>query len=128
MSLTLAVAAGLGSALAYGAGTAGQHAVGLHRSAARRRRLLRSWLRNPRWLLASAGDVVGVGLQVLALANGAVVLVQPLLVLSLPVAVLLRSSFGGPRPSAADCAQLCRAGPAAWRCSSCCSVSPAGAG
>ncbi len=100
MSLTLAVAAGLGSALAYGAGTAGQHAAAYTGSADAGRLL--ELLRNPRWLLASAGDVVGVVLQVLALANGAVVLVQPLLVLSLPVAVLLRSSFGGPRPSAAD--------------------------
>ena len=60
-------------------------------------------LRNPRWLLATAGDVVGVVLQVLALANGAVVLVQPLLVLSLPVAVLLRSAFGGPGPRPPTC-------------------------
>lgn len=100
MSATLAIAAGLGSALAYGAGTAGQHAVA-YTGTADAGRLL-ELLRNPRWLLATAGDGVGVVLQVLALANGAVVLVQPLLVLSLPVAVLLRSLFGAPRPSAID--------------------------
>ena len=96
----MAIAAGLGSALAYGAGTAGQHAVA-YTGAADAGRLL-ELLRNPRWLLATAGDVVGVLLQVLALANGAVVLVQPLLVVSLPVAVLLRSWFGAPRPSVTD--------------------------
>jgi len=100
VSATLAIAAGLGSALAYGAGTAGQHAAA-YTGTADAGRLL-ALLRNPRWLLATAGDVVGVVLQVLALANGAVVLVQPLLVVSLPVAVLLRSFFGGPRPTAAD--------------------------
>lgn len=100
MSAAVAVAAGLGSALAYGAGTAGQHAAA-YTGTADAGRLL-DLLRNPRWLLATAGDVVGVVLQVLALANGAVVLVQPLLVLSLPVAVLLRSFFGVPRPSATD--------------------------
>lgn len=100
MSAAVAIAAGLGSALAYGAGTAGQHAVA-YTGRADAGRLL-DLTRNPRWLLATAGDVVGVVLQVLALANGAVVLVQPLLVLSLPVAVLLRSWFGAPRPSRAD--------------------------
>ncbi|MBV9822820.1 MAG: hypothetical protein JO144_11325, partial [Actinobacteria bacterium] len=100
MSAALAIAAGLGSALAYGAGTAGQHAAA-YTGTADAGRLL-ALLRNPRWLLATAGDVVGVVLQVLALANGAVVLVQPLLVLSLPVAVLLRPFFGAPRPSATD--------------------------
>jgi hypothetical protein len=100
VSATLAIAAGLGSALAYGAGTAGQHAAA-YTGTADAGRLL-DLLRNPRWLRATAGDVVGVVLQVLALANGAVVLVQPLLVLALPVAVLLRSWFGAPRPSATD--------------------------
>lgn len=102
MSLTLAIGTGLGSALAYGAGTAGQHAAAYtgHSDA----RKLGGLLRNPQWLLASAGDVLGIGLQLIALANGPVVLVQPLLVLSLPVAVLLRSAFGVPRPTWIDLA------------------------
>lgn len=102
MSLTLAVAAGLGSALAYGAGTAGQHAAAYTgRTDAGQ---LADLIRNRRWLLASAGDVLGIALQLIALGNGPVVLVQPLLVLSLPVAVLLRAWFGAPRPSPADLA------------------------
>ncbi|MDQ2836372.1 MAG: DMT family transporter [Actinomycetota bacterium] len=107
MSLTLAVAAGLGSALAYGAGTAGQHAAAYTGRADAGK--LADLVRNPRWLLASAGDLLGIALQLIALANGPVVLVQPLLVLSLPVAVLVRSAFGVPRPSWVDlgnCAAL----------------------
>jgi hypothetical protein len=97
VSLPLAVAAGLGSALAYGAGTAGQHAAAYTgRTDAGE---LAGLARNPRWLLATMADVAGTGLQLLALDNGPVVLVQPLLVLSLPVAVGLRPLFGAPRPS-----------------------------
>jgi hypothetical protein len=100
VSLPLAVAAGLGSALAYGAGTAGQHAAAYTgRTDAGE---LAELARNPRWLLATVGDLAGIGLQLLALDNGPVVLVQPLLVLSLPVAVGLRSAFGAPRPSWLD--------------------------
>lgn len=100
MALTLAIAAGLGSALAYGAGTAGQHAEAYTGSADAGR--LVDLAKNPRWLLASLGDVLGIALQLVALSNGPVVLIQPLLVLSLPVAVVLRSSFGAPQPSRAD--------------------------
>ncbi|HEX2903585.1 MAG TPA: DMT family transporter [Jatrophihabitans sp.] len=100
MSLTLAVAAGLGSALAYGAGTAGQHAAA-YTGAASAGKLV-ELLRNPRWLIGTAGDVLGIVLQLIALGAGPVVLVQPLLVLSLPVAVLLRATLGGPRPSTRD--------------------------
>lgn len=100
MSLTLAVAAGLGSALAYGAGTAGQHAAAYTGSADAEK--LVELLRNPRWLIGTAGDLVGIVLQLIALDAGPVVLVQPLLVLSLPVAVLLRSVLGAPRPSGRD--------------------------
>jgi hypothetical protein len=102
VSLTLAVAAGLGSALAYGAGTAGQHAVAYTGSQCADAGELRKLACDRRWLLASGGDLVGIALQLLALANGPVVLIQPLLVVSLPVAVVLRSAFGGPRASRPD--------------------------
>lgn len=100
MAIAVAVAAGAGSALAYGAATAGQHAAAYTGELNAGR--LADLARDPRWLLASLGDVVGVLLQVLALGNGAVVLVQPLLVLSLPVAVVLRSWFGAPPPTRGD--------------------------
>jgi hypothetical protein len=100
LSVTLAVAAGLGSALAYGAGTASQHAAAYTGGAGADK--LVDLLRKPRWLIGAAGDVLGIGLQLIALDNGPVVLVQPLLVLSLPVAVVLRSLLGAPRPSPVD--------------------------
>jgi hypothetical protein len=100
VAIAVAIAAGVGSALAYGAGTAGQHASAYTGEVDAGR--LMDLLRNPRWLLASAGDVLGIGLQVVALSNGPVILVQPLLVLSLPVAVALRAWFGGPRASTRD--------------------------
>ncbi|MDQ1731354.1 MAG: hypothetical protein QOK10_1513 [Pseudonocardiales bacterium] len=100
MSIAVAVAAGVASAVAYGAGTAGQHAAAYCGEADVRRLVV--LLRNPRWLIATAGDVLGIVLQVIALASGPVVLVQPLLVLALPVAVVLRSAFGSPPPSRGD--------------------------
>lgn len=102
MSLVLAVSAGVAAAVAYGAATAGQHAAAYRGEVSAGH--LAELLRNPRWLAASLGDVLGLLLQVLALASGPVVLVQPLLVMALPVAVALRSVFGGPRPSRADLA------------------------
>ena len=59
-------------------------------------------LRNPRWLLAIGGDVVGFALQIAALSLGPVVLIQPLVVLMLPVALVTGSFVGGPRPTTAD--------------------------
>jgi hypothetical protein len=102
VSVPLAVAAGLLSALAYGAGTAGQHAVAYTGSQRADAAELRKLAGDRRWLLATGGDLAGIALQLLALANGPVVLVQPLLVVSLPIAVVLRSAFGGPRASRRD--------------------------
>lgn len=59
-------------------------------------------LHDPRWLLSIGGDAVGLALQVLALATGPVALVQPLLVLAIPVALPAVWVLGGPRPSWAD--------------------------
>lgn len=98
-----AVAAALASAVAYGLGTAGQHASAFCGQVSGQR--LAELLRDRRWLLSSMGDVAGVALQLVALANGPVVLVQPILVLSLPVAVLVGSWFGLPNPRRADLVQ-----------------------
>ena len=59
-------------------------------------------LRSPKWLIAAGGDVVGFLLQVAALAAGSVVIVQPLVVLMLPVALAVGYLLGGPRPRWAD--------------------------
>ena len=96
MALTLAVAAGLASALAYGAGTAGQNAEAYTGEADAGR--LVDLAKNPRWLLASLGDVLGIALQLVALSNGPVVLVQPRSGSGLVVLVrFARVHGGGPR-------------------------------
>ncbi|MFD0000522.1 DMT family transporter [Nocardia sp. NPDC127526] len=51
--------------------------------------LVRELLRNPRWWAGVGGDVAGYGLQVAALALGAVLLVQPILVSALVFALPL---------------------------------------
>ena len=91
MSQLAAVAAGLGSAACFGAASAGQHLVASTGTASHALdpRLLRRLVRQRAWLVASALEAVAVLLQVLALRWGAVSLVQPLLVLGLPLAVLL---------------------------------------
>jgi hypothetical protein len=100
VSIAVAIAAGAASAIAYGAGTAGQHAAAYCGQSDAGR--LWELLRNPRWLAATVGDLLGVLFQIVALSNGPVVLVQPLLVLALPVAVTLRSVFGEPPPTRVD--------------------------
>ncbi|MEP6851248.1 MAG: hypothetical protein ABJA87_01060 [bacterium] len=59
-------------------------------------------VRNPRWLLGMAGDGVGLLLQVIALFTGPVVLVQPLLVLALPISLPIAWCLGGPKPGLAQ--------------------------
>jgi drug/metabolite transporter (DMT)-like permease len=96
MSLWIAVPCALASAVAYGASTAVEHSAA--HEVGRAEGGLTGLLRNPRWLLGMAGDTVGLGLQIAALATGPVVLVQPILVLALPVSLPIAWALGGPRP------------------------------
>jgi drug/metabolite transporter (DMT)-like permease len=100
VSLWVAVPFGIASAIAYGASTAVQHSAA-HSEAAEGRGLLQL-LRNPRWLLSVAGDAIGLLLQAIALYTGPVVLIQPLLVLALPVSLAVGRMLGGPRPQRDD--------------------------
>jgi drug/metabolite transporter (DMT)-like permease len=102
MSLSVAVPYALLSAVAYGTATAVQHTAA-HTGAGRAdaRGLLRL-LRNPRWLLSVCGDGLGLVFQIAALAAGPVVVVQPLLVLAVPVALPVGSLLGGRRPRWGD--------------------------
>lgn len=102
MSLAVAVPCGVAAALAYGVATAVQHSAA-HRSGgdADVGGLLRL-LRDPRWLLSIGGDAVGLIFQVIALATGPVVLIQPLLVLALPVSLPVAWALGGSRPAGRD--------------------------
>jgi hypothetical protein len=102
VSLVVAVPFGVAAAVAYGAATAVQHqAAHTGTGQADARKLVRL-LRDPRWLLSIGGDVVGLVLQVIALATGPVVLIQPLLVLTLPVSLFVGYLLGGPTPRRGD--------------------------
>lgn len=59
--------------------------------------LIGSLIRDPRWWAGVLGDVGGYGLQVAALALGAVLLVQPILVSSLVFALPLAARLNGHR-------------------------------
>lgn len=102
MSLTVAVPAALASALLYGTATAVQHQAVHTGTGAGDARALFALLRDPRWLLSILGDSLGLAFQLLALATGPVVLVQPLLVLAVPVALPVGWALGGTRPSRGD--------------------------
>jgi hypothetical protein len=107
MSLLVAVPCGIGAAIAYGASTAVEHSAAHSGTAANPTgpadpRGLIALLHSPRWILGMAGDTVGLVLQVIALATGPVVLIQPLLVLALPISLPIGWSLGGRRPTRAD--------------------------
>lgn len=101
MSLAVAVPLGVGSAVVYGTSIVVQHRAA-HRGGSEDARHLLGLLRNPRWLLAIGGDFLGFLLQIGALATGPVVLIQPLVVLMLPVALFASFLMGGPRPRPGD--------------------------
>jgi drug/metabolite transporter (DMT)-like permease len=105
VSLVAAIPLGVGAAIVYGASivvqhhAASQHADEGDTNAAS----LLSLLRNPRWVLAVLGDFLGFLLQAAALSVGTVVVVQPLVVLMLPVALLVGVLTGWhPRPRPGD--------------------------
>lgn len=100
--MAVAVPCAVLSAVAYGTATAVQHRVA-HRGTGRAdARGVVALLRDPRWLAAAGGDTVGLALQVVALATGPVLLVQPLLVLAVPVALPVGHRLGGPVPGRRD--------------------------
>jgi drug/metabolite transporter (DMT)-like permease len=102
MSLAVAVPCGIAAAVAYGAATAVQHSAAHTGTGEADAAGLLRLLRNPRWWLSIGGDSVGLLLQVIALATGPVVLIQPLLVLALPVSLFVGFLLGGPRPGRSD--------------------------
>jgi drug/metabolite transporter (DMT)-like permease len=102
VSLVVAVSSAVLSAAAYGTATAVQHRAA-HRDTGRAdaRGVVRL-VRDPRWLASVGGDALGLVLQVVALASGPVLLVQPLLVLAVPVALPVGRLLGGPAPTRRD--------------------------
>jgi len=102
VSLLVALPCAVMSAVAYGTATAVQHRAA-HRDTGRAdARGLLHLARNPRWLASIGGDTVGLVLQVVALATGPVLLVQPLLVLAVPVALPVGRMLGGRAPTRGD--------------------------
>ena len=98
MSLEVAVPLGVGSAIVYGISIVVQHGAAHTGTGEEDAHGLLRLLRDPRWLLAIGGDFVGFILQIGALSTGPVVIIQPLVVLMLPVALITGSLMGGPRP------------------------------
>jgi drug/metabolite transporter (DMT)-like permease len=98
MSLEVAVPLGTASSIVYGISIVVQHGAAHTGAGEEDPHGLLRLLRDPRWLLAIGGDFVGFLLQIGALSTGPVVLVQPLVVLMLPVALITASFMGGPRP------------------------------
>jgi drug/metabolite transporter (DMT)-like permease len=104
VSLAVAIPLGVASAIVYGSSIVVQHDVANASAAGGDEdpRGLLKLLRDPRWLMAIAGDFVGFILQIGALAAGSVVVVQPLVVLMLPVSLFVGFLLGGPRPKLWD--------------------------
>jgi drug/metabolite transporter (DMT)-like permease len=102
MSFVVAVSCGVASALAYAAATAIEHDAANTGTGEHDPQGLLRLLTNPRWLLGFFGDFVGLVFQVIALSAGTVVLVQPILVLSLPMSLPISWILGGPRPRRRD--------------------------
>ncbi|MBV9594982.1 MAG: DMT family transporter [Actinobacteria bacterium] len=100
--LSVAIPCALAAAAAYGASTAVQHSAAHTGSGEEDIHGLLNLLTNPRWLLSIGGDTVGLVLQVVALATGPVVLIQPLLVLAVPISLPVGRLLGGPRPGRGD--------------------------
>jgi len=101
MSLAVAVPLGIASSFVYGTTIVVQHRASHNEGEENARNLLRL-LRDPVWVAAVLGDFLGFVLNAAALAAGPVVIIQPLVVLMLPIALIVGWLLGGPRPSRMD--------------------------
>ena len=104
MNLALAVPFGVASSVVYGTSIVVQHKVAQEHAddGEESARGLMRLVRHPIFLLAIAGDFIGFVLNIVALSAGAVVVIQPLVVLMLPVALAVGYVMGGPRPTRSD--------------------------
>ena len=105
MPLVVAVPFGVASAAVYGTSIVVQHRTAQQHAgdsgSANAAGLLRL-ARNPVWLLAIVGDFVGFLLQLVALSTGPVVVIQPLVVLMLPVSLFVSAFLGWHHPKPRD--------------------------
>ena len=104
MSLVLAVPLGVAASVVYGTSIVVQHRTAQQHADAgeTNARSLLKLLRNPLWVIAVVSDFLGFLLQAAALSAGAVVVIQPLVVLMLPVALGVSWMMGGHRPRRGD--------------------------
>lgn len=104
----LAVVVALGAALCYGLASALQQHAAARQPIAHSLRmgLLTRLVRQPLWLAGGAADLAGFALQFAALSLGALVVVQPILVLSLvfalPISARLGAAHGHRDPAPLD--------------------------
>ena len=104
-SLIAAIPFGVASAVVYGTSivvqhrTASAHAGDTGQASAAG---LLALARSPTWWLAIGGDFLGFLLQIVALSLGPVVVIQPLVVLMLPVSLVVSWAMGGHRPTRRD--------------------------
>lgn len=104
MTIAVAVPFGVASAVVYGASIVVQHRVAQQEAdecGATAAGLIRL-VKHPIFLLAIAGDFIGFLLQIVALSTGPVVIIQPLVVLMLPVSLGVNFLMGGHRPRFGD--------------------------
>src|SRR4051794_25208070 len=102
-NFALAIPFGIGAAAVYGTCIVLQHrsasrSGGGEESAAGLLRMAR----DPLWVAGVLGDFVGFVLSAIALSIGQVVYVQPLVVLTLPVALFVQWRMGGKPPRRGD--------------------------
>lgn len=105
MSVLIPLSFGVASAAVYGAATVVQHRLAQATSDEGEVSAsgLRSLLRRPLFLFAVVGDALGFLLQVVALSAGSVVVIQPLVVLMLPVSLAVSFAFTRRRPVLGEC-------------------------
>ena len=95
----VAVGAAVASAATFGMSTSLQHLVSSNAEDLRPDRLLLTLLRSPLWLLGAALSAAAFGLHAVALAQGSLVLVQPVIVTGVVFAVLIRAGLDGRLPT-----------------------------
>lgn len=101
MSLWVAVPCAVAAAVLFGVSTAMQHQSAHNHGQIDARQLVRL-LVDPRWMRSLLAGAAALALESVALATGPVVLIQPVLVLALPVSLPFNRLLGGPRPGRAD--------------------------
>jgi hypothetical protein len=101
--VTDAVAAALSAAALFAVATALQHrSAGLVTAVGGRRGFVSGTLRHPLWIVGSVANLAGLSLHALALRDGPLTLVQPLLVIGVIFALPLRQVLEHRRPGRAE--------------------------